>query len=431
MVLVRIEKGMYGLPQAGKIAQDQLIANLAPYGYKPVKRTPGLWRHITKPTKFTLVVDDFGVKYEGVEDANHLINAIKANYKCTVDWTGALYCGITLKWDYDNQTVDLSMPGYVQSALVRFQHPDPYRPEYAPHQWTAPVFGSSKPQLATPTDTAELLPPKDVTIIQQIVGTFLFYARAVDQTMLVALGSIASQQTKATQNTAKAIQKFLNYAATNPTATVRYTASGMCLWVHSDASYLSEPHARSRVGGHFFLSAMPRDHHRGPQASDPPPPNNGAVHTVCNILKNVMASAAEAELGGLYYNATDACPLRTALNEMDHPQPPTPLITDNSTATGIANKTVKQRRSKAIDMRFYWLQDRVEQDEFRIFWERGADNLADYFTKHHPAAYHRAMRSRYLHDPVGARIRQAFLVHKLAQNSAFLCAVTNLHARVC
>jgi hypothetical protein len=144
-----------------------------------------------------------------------------------------------------------------------------------------------------------------------------------------------------------------------------------------------------------------------------------------------MASAAKAELGGLYYNGTDACPLRTALDEMDHPQPPTPLITDNSTATGIANKTVKQRRSKAIDMRFYWLQDWVEQDEFRIFWKRGADNLADYFTKHHPAAYHRVMRSRYIDDPVGARIRQAFLVHKLAHNSAFLCAVTNLHARVC
>jgi hypothetical protein len=106
------------------------------------------------------------------------------------------------------------MPGYVKNALVRFQYSDPYRPDYATHQWTAPVFGSRKPQLATPTDTADLLPPNDVTVVQQIVGTFLFYARAVDQTMLVALGSIASQQTKATQNTAKAIQKFFNYAAT-------------------------------------------------------------------------------------------------------------------------------------------------------------------------------------------------------------------------
>ena len=185
--------------------------------------------------------------------------------------------------------------------------------------------------------------------------------------------------------------------------------------------------AHSRVGGHHFLSSMPRDPQRGPQPNEPPPPNNGAVHTVCNILKPVMASAAEAELGGLYHNGTEACGLRTALDELDHPQPPTPMVTDNSTATGIANRKVKQRRSKAIDMRFYWLQDRIEQDQFRIFWERGSDNLADYFTKHHPAAHHRAMRSRYLHVPD----RQALLVHRMVHGHDFLRALTNLHARVC
>ena len=113
-----------------------------------------------------------------------------------------------------------------------------------------------------------------------------------------------------------------------------------------------------------------------------------------------MSSAAEAELGGLFFNMKDAAPIRAALEEMGHPQPPTAIVVDNSTASGIANKTVKQRRSKAVDMRFcHWVQDRMESnDNSRCAdWRKGAQNLADYFTKHHPARYHVDMRPVYLH----------------------------------
>ena len=78
---------------------------------------------------------------------------------------------------------------------------------------------------------------------------------------------------------------------------------------------------------------------------------------VVAILKNLMAYAAEAELGDLFINAKEGEVLRTSLEEMVHPQGPNPMQTDNSTASGIMNKTVKQRRSKAIDMRFYWIRD--------------------------------------------------------------------------
>ena len=74
-----------------------------------------------------------------------------------------------------------------------------------------------------------------------------------------------------------------------------------------------------------------------------------------------MASAAEAEVGALFVNGQDAIPLRNTLIELGHPQPPTPIQTDNSTAAGFANDTIKQKRSKAMDMRFYWIKDRVEQ----------------------------------------------------------------------
>eukprot|EP00978_Attheya_sp_CCMP212_P023759 scaffold73456_cov27-Attheya_sp.AAC.2 len=113
--------------------------------------------------------------------------------------------------------------------------------------------------------------------------------------MLVALGSIASAKT--TEETDAAVTHFLNCAASNPEATVRFHASDMCLKIHSDASYLSEPKARSRAGGHFFLSS----NSPLPNATSDPPPENGAIHTLCSIMKVVLASATEAELAACFF----------------------------------------------------------------------------------------------------------------------------------
>ena len=127
--------------------------------------------------------------------------------------------------------------------------------------------------------------------------------------------------------------------------------------------------------------------------------NNGAILNISTIIRNVMASAAEAELAALFTNAKEAAVIRNTLEEMGHPQPATPIQVDNSTADGIANETCKQQRSKAIDMRFYWIRDRIAQNQFYVYWAPGKHNLADYFTKHHPAIHHQAVRRYYLHTP--------------------------------
>ena len=110
-----------------------------------------------------------------------------------------------------------------------------------------------------------------------------------------------------------------------------------------------------------------------------------------------MSSTADAEWGGLYMNAQEAVPMRATLEELGHPQPPTPIRTDNSTADGIMNKTVKQKKSKSMDMRFWWLVDRVEQKQFKIFWAPGCINLADYYSKYHPPSHHEKVRPIYLY----------------------------------
>jgi hypothetical protein len=118
-VYLRMERTVWGLLQAGILANCK---RLAPHGYYECINPLGLWRHEWRPITFTLVVDDFGVKYVGKEHADHLIACIKAKYKLTKDWSGDLYCGINLKWDYIKQMLEISMPGYTKCQLLKYKH---------------------------------------------------------------------------------------------------------------------------------------------------------------------------------------------------------------------------------------------------------------------------------------------------------------------
>lgn len=312
-VFLEIRRGMYGLPQAGRIAQELLEKCLNARGYYQSKYTPGLWMHETRSIKFALVVDDFGIKYESKEDAEHLIQSIAPHYEFTVDREGERFIGLTLEWDYENGELHISMPGYVQKALKRFDHQRPAKPQHQPHPHLPIEYGAKK-QLSTPEDKSPLLDKDKKKFIQEVTGVFLFYARAVDSTMLVALSAIAAEQAAPTENTLRKVNQFLDYAATHPDAAITYKASNMVLAIHSDASYLSEPKARSRAGGHFYLSENGKN-----------PRDNGAVLNVAKVMKAVMSSAAEAELGALFINAKTAVPMRKILEELGHPQPATPV----------------------------------------------------------------------------------------------------------
>ena len=109
-----------------------------------------------------------------------------------------------------------------------------------------------------------------------------------------------------------------------------------------------------------------------------------------------MSAVSEAEIAAAYVNAKDAVGSRVTLMEMEYQQPQTPLEIDNTTAVGILTKQLLPRQSKAIDMRFYWLRDREKQGQFNLYWNQGANNLSDYFTKHHPASHHQKMRKLFM-----------------------------------
>ena len=389
-VYAAVDKGMYGLPQAGRVASNVLIPRLEKAGYRPTGRTPGLFKHDTNSVYFSLIVDDFFVSHENQQHFQHLQDTLRQHYQITVDNNASKFCGMALEWNYEEGYVDVSMPGYIEKDLQRFTHPTPTRPQHAPSQWTAPQYGAPI-QYADDEDNTNPLSKEGITRLQQIIGTLLYYARAVDPTMLVALGTIAAAQTKGTEATMEAAVQLLNYAATHLDATIRYHKSDMILHIHSDASYLSEPQARSRVGGYYYLGGTE-------EPADITKPN-GPIHVESRIMRNVMASASEAETGALFINGQEGAYIRNILAELGHPQPgPTRIVTDNSTAEGFANDTTKIKRSKAMDMRFYWIKDRVNQGQFEVHWSKGDNNLADYFTKHHPPAHHICMRPTYLHS---------------------------------
>jgi hypothetical protein len=125
------------------------------------------------------------------------------------------------------------------------------------------------------------------------------------------------------------------------------------------------------------------------------PTNNRAILTIATIIKAVMPPGAKAELQALYLNAQEAIYLWQILTKMGHPQPQTPIQTDNLTAEGVINNKIQPKRTKVMDMRFHWLRDHEAQDQLRIYWQPGKTNLADYFTKHHPPAHHISIRSQF------------------------------------
>ena len=383
-VYVKVTRAMYGLPQAGSLGQDQLEQRLNQEGYFQSQTVPGLWKHNKKPIQFVLVVDDFGIKYINKADLDHLIRTLEKYYDVAVDLDGKEFVKIELDWDYENKQVHLSMAPYLQKALRQFDNVVPTKRHDSPYPHVEPKYG--KKQQYADYDTSAPVGKDEQKHVQKVTGKFNWYARGVDGTLLTAISALSAQQAKPTQSTMARVKQFLDYAATQEPAVTTYRASDMVLAIHSDAGYLNEEGARSRAGGHHFLSENVDN-----------PSNNGAIYNEASIIKSIMSSAAEAEIGALYVNARKGVEERNILEAMGHTQPPTPVQTDNSTADSIVNLRVQPKRTKAMDMRFHWLRDRgVNQKQFKFYWRPGSLMRGDYWTKHHPPSHHRHMRSEIL-----------------------------------
>jgi hypothetical protein len=154
----------------------------------------------------------------------------------------------------------------------------------------------------------------------------------------------------------------------------------MILNVHSDAAYFVAPEARSRAGGFHFLGTKNCTQFNRP------------LLVLARTIKNVMTSATESKISALFINAREAIPIRRALINLGHRQPPTSIISDNSIAVGIIKGTMKQKQSKVFNKEHNWLRDRMLRGYFDYHWEKGSTNLGNYPTKKHPPQHHRRLR---------------------------------------
>ncbi len=221
------------------------------------------------------------------------------------------------------------MPGYIKKQLVKYKH-IMRRIQHCPYSPEPKRYGADA-QSPLPTDKTHKLTDAKKKQLQKIVRSILHYARVGDMTVLMALSTIASEQTKGTEKSLEKAYQLLDYLASHPNAKVQFRALDMVMSIHSDALYLSEPSARSRACGHLFMGEVPID--------GKPIKLNGTFHTLCAILRFVLASAAEAELGVMFLNCQEGMIFNLTLEDLGHKQPKIPVHCDNATAVGIANNT--------------------------------------------------------------------------------------------
>ncbi len=189
-VYVEIQMGMYGLPQAGILANKLHKKRLNAKGYYHCQHTPSLWRHMWRDIMFCLIVNNFGIKNTSLEHVMHLKNTLKEHYTVAMDWNGSLFCGVNIDWNYPKRTVTLNMPKYIPKALLKFQHPTPVSPQHQPYKHVPIQYGAKIQKVDI--NTSDCLSPNAIKHVQDIVGTLLYYGRAVDPTLLTTLSSIAA-----------------------------------------------------------------------------------------------------------------------------------------------------------------------------------------------------------------------------------------------
>ena len=318
-ILFEVTKSMYGLPHTGRISQDGLIKRLASHGYMQTGTTC-LFRHATNSVTFTLVVDDFGVKYMKLADADDLIRCLRLYYEITIKKNPTKYLGITIAVDKAAREVRMSAPGVIAKALKQFA-PLSTAVARSPAVYVPPRFGSAAQTPDTP-DSSPLLTVDEYYRLQCLAGVLLYYCLAIDSTGLPAVTAIESALAHATQLTQRAADRLLAYFRNYPDNILVLKACKMRLHLQSDSSYGTRSHGRSVAGGIAYLG------------NEDPTEINGPILVHSSVIQNVMASIGEAEYAAAFYTAQMAAGLRKTLSDLGYPhQPPTYILVDNEVAS--------------------------------------------------------------------------------------------------
>ena len=263
------------------VSNKHLVKHLATQGYIEDPNVPCLFTNASNGIQFTLIVDDFGVKYSSTAALDHLIAATHAGgWKLKVNLKGDKYLGINLAWDYAANTLVTSMPHCVAKDLARFAPDIALKGAPSPAVYVPPKFGE-KVQYETIDNSAPASPAEKLWV-QQVNGYFLYYACMQNPLILPTCNDISATQSNSTARTVAATWRLLNYLSSHPNHSTCYTGCDMVLKVHSDASYHSCSGAVSIAGGWHYLGNTNDD------------TINGTLHSISCRIPTVCGSVAEA-----------------------------------------------------------------------------------------------------------------------------------------
>ena len=302
-------------------------------------------------------------------------------YKITTNELGDEYTGLTLKWDYEKRTLDISIPGYVEDFLLKLGFHD-LKGADSPGVYTPPLLGRKGSHMA---DITEYTPCTDdeKLLVQKVVGKCTYYGGAVDPSIVHAVNDIATSGF--TSNSMTKMMRLVNYLSRYPNASIRYNASDMTLKAYSDASFLSETGARSKTGYMFYLGELSA--------------RSAPIECATSIIPVIVSSVGEAEYAGVFAAAQRGIGIKDTLSALGHIQGATEIKCDNACAVGLANSNIKEKMSKAIDKDFHWVRDRVNRGQYKVTWEEGKSNRADFFTKTLPVHEHKIQQHLLVHYP--------------------------------
>jgi hypothetical protein len=208
-IYFEILRGCYGLPQAGILANNLLCGHLEKEGYYEAATTPGLWKHKWGPIQFCLIIDNFGVEYVGIEHFNHLLAVLQRYHQVQTNMAGNKIVGLNVQWDFPSKQVPIAMKSYFNNLLLSLNQPMPKKPQLLPFTATPIAYGQKTKYMPDEDSSAPLL-PEPIKRMQKNIGSFLYYAQAVDKKLLVALNAISAQQAKATVHTEQLVEMLLN-----------------------------------------------------------------------------------------------------------------------------------------------------------------------------------------------------------------------------
>ena len=223
--------------------------------------------------------------------------------------------------------------------------------------------------------------PDHKNYVQAVNGTYLFYGRIVDYSILEQTNTIGQSQGNPTQDTVNQVNQLIGYIKEYPDTKLVITSNDMQLRVMYDASFMTAQARKSKGGAIYYLCNI----------NDPKELTNNIFDVDAFVIPNMCASVAEAEYATAFHSGQKAYFYRNVLEFLGYPQAPTPFYGDNKIAIDISNDACKLRKAKAIDKSYHWFRDRCRLKDFESKWIRSEDNVADYFTKPLPLSRHKEL----------------------------------------